>query len=520
MTSGNNGLLKVEATPAVLAMFPEAAAVNGYVELEHTPRTTIPLRAIGMTVPASVRRNYDWCGGKPFEIQIRTVELFTENPRSYCLNSMGTGKTRCVLWAFDYLKKLGLVNKMLVVAPLSTMTFTWGHEILKATPHLRWAVLHGTSEKRLKALADPDIDIYIVNHDGLRIVAAEVVGRTDIDVLTLDELAAFRNSTLRTKIAKKVADAKTIVWGLTGSPMPTAVTDIWNEVRIITPWRVPKYFSHLRDELQYRITQFKWVNKVGAIDKAFEYFQPAVRYTLDDIMELPEAYVPPPIQTGLGVEQKRIYESLKKFAIAQIGAGEISAMNAGVVMSKLLQTSAGWLYDSKRNIFKLDGEARLQALTDIIDAAEGKVIVFVNFLHALHGVYDHLIEHAKKRYGSDATYHMPHMITGDTPLKARTDIFNTFQNTGHRGPLVAYPKCISHGVTLTAADTAVWFGPPLSAEVYDQGNARIRRVGQHRKQLFAHLSSTPIEKQVYNLLTSRLLQQDSFLHLLEDASWD
>jgi SNF2 family DNA or RNA helicase len=516
MTTGNNGLLKVEATPAVVALFPDAPQLNGFVELEHTPRTTIPLRAVGIECPASVRTNYDWCSGTPFEIQVRTVEMLTENPRSYCLNSMGTGKTRCVLWAFDYLRKLGLVRKMLVVCPISTMTFTWGHEILKATPHLRWAVLYGDANKRRRALADPDVDIYIINHDGLRIIAEEITQREDIEVLCLDELAVYRNTTLRTKIAKKIAETKTIVWGLTGSPMPNAVTDIWNQVRIITPWRVPKYFSHLRDELMYRVSQFKWVNKAGAIERAFDYFQPAVRYTLDDIMELPEAYVPPPIQTGLGSEQKRIYDSLRKYAIAQVAAGEITGMNAGVVMSKLLQTSSGWLYDSKRNIYKLDGDARLQALTDIIDAAQGKVIVFVNYLHALHGVYEHLVKRAEKL----GNHHMPHLIAGETPPKARTEIFNIFQNTDHQGPLVAYPKCISHGVTLTAADTAVWFGPPLSAETYDQGNARIRRVGQQRKQLFAHLSSTPIERQVYNLLTSRLMQQDNFLHLLEDASWD
>jgi SNF2 family DNA or RNA helicase len=112
------------------------------------------------------------------------------------------------------------------------------------------------------------------------------------------------------------------------------------------------------------------------------------------------------------------------------------------------------------------------------------------------------------------------MITGDTGPKERVGILNTFQNTDHRGPLVAYPRCISHGVTLTAADTVVWFGPPLSPEMYDQGNARIRRVGQKRKQLFIHLSSTPIEKKVYSLLTNKLLQQDALLRLLEDASWD
>ena len=216
------------------------------------------------------------------------------------------------------------------------------------------------------------------------------------------------------------------------------------------------------------------------------------------------------METALSPEQKRVYTSLRKFATAAVAAKEINAMNAGVLMSKLLQVSTGWLYDSKHTAHDLDGRARLEALADIIDAAEGKVIVFANYLHALHGVHNFL---SSKGY-------TPHLIHGGVAHKDRNIIFNTFQNTSDRSPLLVFPKCISHGLTLTAADTAVWFGPPLSAETYDQCNARIRRVGQKRKQLFVHLCSTQIERQVYNLLTNRLMQQDSFLHLLEDASWD
>lgn len=515
----NIGSLTIEATPGVCALFPGVTPVNGYLKLDHTPQVTIPLRAMGFDVPSSIRTTYDWCGGAPFEIQIRTCELMTENPRGYVLNSMGTGKTRCALWSFDYLKKLGLAKKMLVVCPISTMTFTWGAEIMRAVPHLRWAVLHGTAAKRHKLLADPEIDIYIVNHDGLAIIASEVIKRTDIDVIVLDELAVYRNKTIRTKTCAKVVENKPVVWGMTGSPMPNFVTDIYHQIKIITPWRVPKYFGHLRDELMFRVSEFKWVNKPGAIDKAFDYFQPAVRYTLDDVTELPEAVVPPPQDTDLSSEQKRIYDSLRKFATTMIANKEVTAMNAGVLMSKLLQTSAGWIYDSKRNIYRIGGDARLQALTDIIDGSIGKVIVFVTYTHALYGVYDHLMKHAAKKGPELEPLFRPLMVNGEVPPKARNEIFHTFQNTNHRGPLVVFPKCISHGLTLTAADTAVWFGPPLSAETYDQCNARIRRVGQTRKQLFAHLCSTPIEKQVYNLLTKRLLQQDSFLRLLEDASW-
>ena len=503
------GSLIIDATPAVQALFPDVPVVDGKVTLEHSPRSTIPLRAIGFDVPSSIQ-SYDFCGGTPFDIQVRTCESMVENPRSFVLNSMGTGKTRCALWAFDYLKKLGLVNKMLVVCPISTMTFTWGREVLLSTPHLRWSVIYGSAEKRRKLLADEEVDFYIINHEGLAVVQKEIMARTDIDVLCLDELAVYRNPTQRTKIAAKVAATKTVVWGMTGAPMPNFVTDIYNQIKVVTPQRMPMRFTHLRDELMYRITQFKWVNKTGAIEKAFNYFQPAVRYTLDDITELPEAIVPPPQSTALGEQQQRIYTDLRKYATAKIAKGEINTQNAGVLMSKLLQVSAGWLYDSKGDIHALDGGARLDALADIIDAAANKVIVFTSFLHVMHGVH---------RYLKDKGYD-PHLVHGDTSPKQRNEIFTTFQMTSHPGPLVAHPRCLSHGLTLTAADTIVWYGPTTSAEIYDQANARIRRVGQKHKQLFVHLSSTPIERGVYKLLTDRILQQDSFLHLLEEASWD
>jgi SNF2 family DNA or RNA helicase len=199
--------------------------VDGRLRVEHTPYTTATLRMIGFDVPSSVRTTYDFCGGKPFDIQVRTVESMVDNPRSYLLNSMGTGKTRCALWAFDYLRKLGAVKKMLVVCPISTMTFTWGAEVLKATPHLRWTVLYGTRLKRYKLLMDRNVDIYIVNHDGLSVIYKEIMERDDIDVLCLDELAVYRNKTDAPRSPSMVA-RMSVVWGMTGSPMPNAVTDI------------------------------------------------------------------------------------------------------------------------------------------------------------------------------------------------------------------------------------------------------------------------------------------------------
>jgi SNF2 family DNA or RNA helicase len=501
------GTLNIEALPGVVALFPDVKPVNGTLELEHTPRVTIPLRKMGFNVPSSII-NYDWCGGSPFDIQKRTVEHLVENPRGYCLNSMGTGKTRCVLWAYDWLRRLGIAKKMIVVCPLSTMHFVWAAEILKATPHLRWTILHGTREQRMKKLADPSVDVYIINHDGLGIIRKELDQRKDIDLLVFDELAVYRNPSQRTKMACKIAEKFPIVWGLTGAPLPTEVTDFFNQCRVVTPWRVPKYFSHIRDELMIKVSNFKWVPKRGAVERAFNYMQPSVRYTLDDIMELPE-FVSQTIETAMSDEQVRVYGDLRKHCAAMVANGQITAANAGVVMSKLLQVSSGWLYDSNKKAHDLGGSDRIRTIYERVEASPHKVIVFCNYLHTMHGLHKNLSQLG----------FTPHLVHGDTTLAERSRIFNAFQNTDDPSPLLAHPRCVSHGLTLTAADTVIWNGPPLSAETYDQANARIRRVGQRNKQLFLHLASTPVEKRVYQMLINRILTQDSFLELLEDASW-
>src|SRR5215475_2401986 len=136
-----------------------------------------------------LQSNYDWPGGPPFDIQKHTVAHLTENAKAYVLSDMGTGKTRCALWAFDWLKREGVARKMLVVCPISGMQFTWAREIFQVTPHLTYQVLwHTKREKRLERL-DMEADIYIINHDGLKLLQKELIARRDLDVFCIDELA-------------------------------------------------------------------------------------------------------------------------------------------------------------------------------------------------------------------------------------------------------------------------------------------------------------------------------------------
>lgn len=500
-------------------LFPNAKALDyagvPHLLLPHAPVETFMLRRLGYDVPSPILTHYEWphpLGQPPFEAQKKTAALFTTDERSYALNGMGTGKTRAALWAWDYLRSNLICGKLLVLAPLSTLNFTWAREVFATLPHRKCVVLHGDKKRRLERLADPDVEIFIINHDGLKVIAEEISKRTDIDTIVIDELAVYRNPTAaRTKQLRKIAHTMKWVWGMTGAPIPNSPTDAWAQASIVTPHTVPKTFGRFRDELMLRVSQFQYVAKHDAVDRAFAALQPAVRFTLSDVAELPEAVGLNPlriIDVEMGPQQAKIYKELATACFAAVQADEITAANAAACMMKLLQVAAGWVYTREGKTITLDNGKRIEALLDAINSSERKILVFANFKHALAGISAALtaekIEHAT--------------ISGDTSEGNRSQVFNLFQNTEKYRVLLAHPQCLAHGLTLTAADTVIWFNPVTSLEIYEQANARIRRVGQKFKQLFLHLQSTPVEKKIYTLLANKQRVQDSLLALFEAAT--
>jgi SNF2 family DNA or RNA helicase len=460
---------------------------------------------MGYEVPSPILTHYDWAGGSPFNSQKSTSAMLTLEQRAYVLNGMGTGKTKALLWAWDYLRSNGICGKLLISAPLSTLNFTWMREVFNTLPHRKAAVLHGSKKQRLQKLADPEIEIFIINHDGHKVILPELLARKDINVLGIDELAVFRSGASgRTKEMCLLANSMEWVWGMTGSPIPHEPTDAWAQARIVTPSRVPKFFGRYREDLMTKVTAFKWFPKPDAVDKAYATLQPSVRFTLDDVVELPEM-IERFLDVDMGPNQAKIYKALMDQCYAAVQTQEITAANAGAVMMKLLQVSTGWVYAKDKSVVPLDNNKRIEALMDAIRATDRKVLVFVPFKHALQGISDALtsegIEHAT--------------VSGDTAERDRGQIFNMFQNTGKYKVLAAHPQCLAHGITLTAADVIVWFGPVTSLETYDQANHRIRRVGQKHKQLVLHLQSTPVEKKIYKMLQGKQKVQNALLKMFE-----
>lgn len=481
---------------------------DGNRVVPHGLRETLMLRHLGFTVPNPIDYYYNWAGGRPYAVQVATCRMLVENPRAYVLNHMGTGKTKTALWAWDYMNKHGLAKKMLVVAPLSTLSFVWAREVFNTLPGRKVQVLHGSKRQRLERLAQ-DADVYVINHDGLKVIESELQCRADIDTLIIDELAVYRNNSDRSKRMRKFAQRFTIVWGMTGAPMPNEPTDVWAQCQIITPGRVPKFQGHARDMLMTHVNNYLWRPKPNAVDTAFGWMQPSCRYSLEDVVELP-ALISRTIDVALSADQDKVYKRVSTAMSAMVKDRQITALNAGAAMNKLLQIAGGWVYTKNPEFVRLDPSPRIVALADLIRSCDEKVLVAIPYRHMIEGISNIL-----SMKGVDIEHCCVH---GDTTDRER--LFGLFQNTDKFKTMLVHPQCVSHGLTLTAASMIIWYLPITSLETYDQFNARITRIGQTNKQQILHLQSTPVEKKIYRMLREHQKMQSLFLDLVEGATSD
>ena len=484
------------------------------VAVPHKPDETKVLRNLGVSVPSPMNYYYPYSGRfKPFEVQMKTAEFASMNNRCFILNSMGLGKTVTSLWALDYLRSIGAVKRALVVCPISVMERAWGDEIFRSFTGLKFNVLYGTREKRLKLLKD-EADIYIINTDGLRIIKEALAERPDINLVIIDEVALFRNpSAQRWKVANEICNkqchGERKVWGLTGSPIPNAPTDAYGQIKLVTPANpdCPKYFGRFRDLVMFQRGPFTWVNKPDAVDTVYRIMQPAIRFSLDDAVDLPPQIVTQR-KTELSPEQKKAYKDMKTRLYAEVESGQVLAVNEAVKASKLLQICCGAAYGKEGEEIPLDCTPRLEALDEVVCESEGKTIVFIPFTSALNQAAEYL-----RKQG-----HTVEIVDGSVGKTERDSIFYNFQNTDDPKVLVANPATMSHGLTLTAATTICWFGPCYNNEIYQQACARVRRPGQKRSTVIVQLVSTEFEQKIYDRIEKKQSMQGLLLDLVNEQS--
>lgn len=476
------------------------------VAVPHRVDETKVLCNMGYAVPSPIETHYSWSGKQPFSHQIETATFAVMNYRGFILNEMGTGKTLAQLWAYDYLRSVEKsVGSLLVVAPLSTLERTWADEIFRNFPHLTYQVLHGSADRRKKLLAIK-ADVYIINHDGLKVLEKELRARTDIDVIIVDEIASFRNPrTSRWTTLNNVCLNRKYVWGATGAPTPNSPLDAYGQCRLIAPGRVPAYFGRFRDMVMRQVGPFKWLPRPEAMSVVHNAMQPAIRFSLDECLDLPEQiFVERDVP--LEGEQRELYVDMLNRLVADTKSGEtITAVNEGVKLNKLIQIACGAPYDQTGEPVFIPSEARVNAVKEIIEESAAKVIVFVPFTGALLK----LAETLNRDWPTG-------VVHGGTSKNERDEVFREFQS-GNLRVLVANPGTLSHGLTLTAANTIVWFAPIHSNDTYQQACARVRRPGQKLTTVIVHISGTDVERRIYKRLKNKQSVQNVLLSMVEEG---
>jgi SNF2 family DNA or RNA helicase len=475
------------------------------VAVPHKMEETQVLRNLGYKVPSPVEMYYDWSGQyTPFKAQLETAAFLTLNNRAFVLNGMGSGKTLSALWAFDYLRSIGIAKKLLVVSPLSTLERTWADEIFRHFPHLTWATLYGSREKRQRVL-NSEADIYLINHDGIKVMEKELQARTDIDVIVVDEIASFRNAgTDRWKALHRIVQSRKRVWGLTGTPTPNAPTDAWAQCRLISPERVPKYFNQFRDMTMKQLSQFKWIPRDNATEVVAAAMQPSIRFAREDCIDLPPCMFQTR-QVEMSVPQKKAYREMLTQLYVELQSGEVHAVNEAVKLQKLVQIASGVVYAKDGTHVEIQAHDRIQECLDIIEQAGTKVIIFAPFKGSLEYIEKEISKH-----------HTCAVISGEVAKGARDKIFHDFQTGREPHVLVAQPAAMAHGLTLTAASTIIWFAPITSQEIYTQANARITRPGQKHSQLIVNIEGSPVERRLYDRLRQKQAAEGLLLDIIRD----
>lgn len=467
------------------------------------------LRNLGVkNVPSPIQGQYNWPGRfKPFEHQIVTSSFLTMHDRAYVFNEPGTGKTISCLWAADYLMTKGLVRRCLIVCPLSIMEAAWMKDIMQTVIHRKAAIAHASSMDRRKESIREGTDFVIVNYDGVEGVGNTIKEDGTFDLVIADEVNHVKNTnTRRWKAMNALLTPSTRVWALTGTPAPQSPVDAFGLAKMVTPGTVPKFVTAWKDKTMMKVSQFKWIAKGDAPQIVHRALQPAIRYTKAMCLDLP------PVLTStrkvvMTAMQEKYYRMMKIQAVMMAAGETVTAVNAATVINKLLQISAGAAYTDDQQTIIFDCKPRLNALDEILDDTDKKVLVFAPYRSSIDTIVDHL----------RATGVTCQAITGDVTPTKRGAIFNDFQSKPDPRVLVIQPQAAAHGVTLTAADNVVFWGPVTSVETYIQCIARADRIGQKGASVTVHhLQSSEMEARMFKQLESRVEDHSAIVRLYNE----
>lgn len=436
----------------------------------------------------------------PHNYQKRAMDFMKENERCCLFLDMGLGKTVTSLSCISEMLDLFEVGKTLVVAPKLVAEQTWPDEIAKwdHLTNISVSVIKGSPAQRLKALKKP-ADLYTIGRDNIKWLV-DTLGRGgwDFDTLILDELSSFKNhASQRFRALRKVTPMCSRVVGLTGTPAPNSLLDLWSQLYLIDKGeRLGKTLT------QYREAYFRQnFNGFGytLVDKYQEVIQNKIKdicisMTAEDYLDLPERM---DVIDSFDMKSKERYDEFKRNEVLPLMDGEtITPVNAAAMYSKLLQFANGAVYDEDKNYHVVD-DTKIEKLKETIEALQGNpVLVFYQFQSDKDRILKAIPE-AQIMQGAETVHEW---------------------NRGEIPVLIAHPASIGHGLNLQyGGHNMIWFGLPWSLEAYQQSVKRLDRQGQTNIVINkALIAKGTVEEVVWERLTKKADTQNELINALKD----
>lgn len=445
---------------------------------------------------------------KPHDYQKRAIgRILGQNSIGLFLD-MGLGKTVITMTAIEELMHDRFeVSRVLVIAPKRVAEDTWTREAAK-WDHLKGLTISpvlGTAAQRTAAL-DADADLYVIGRDNVVWLVELLQKRRKgwpFDMIVIDELSSFKNSQAkRFRALRRAIPFAHRVVGLTGTPSPNGLMDLWSEIYLLDQGeRLGRTIGWYRDEyfrpgMRNGYTVYKWEPRKGAqkeIEKRISDI--CVSMSAADYLQLPER-IDNVIPVRLTNEERKAYDEMERDQLLQLGEDEtVVALNAAAVMSKLLQIANGAVYAEGGAVMRIHDE-KAQALEEIIDTTGEPVLVFYSFRHDLETIQRRIPE--------------ARMLEGPEDIAA--------WNRGEIRVLLAHPASVGYGLNLQeGGHVIVWYGLTWSLELYQQANARLHRQGQERPVIVHHLiTEGTVDEQVMKALQSKDTSQAALLAALKE----
>ena len=434
---------------------------------------------------------------KPYDYQTFATNFVLEHPACGLILDMGLGKsviTLTALWSllldsFD-------VGKVLVVAPKRVAENTWPTE-LKKWEHLdglTWSLVLG-SEKDRRAALQRRAKIYIINRENVTWLVDNY--RWDFDTLVIDELSSFKSSKAqRFRALKRVRPRISRVIGLTGTPQPNGLLDLWPQMYLLDMGqRLGRFVGGYRERFflpdkRNREVIYSYKPKEGAEEKIYELISDiCISMKAADYLDMPEL-VASRVEVQMNAKERKLYEGFERDMVLHLKDGDLDAVNAAALSGKLVQMANGAVYGENRKVHHIH-DRKLDALEDIIEAANGKPLLVAYW-------YKHDLERIRQRF---------EVRTIDTPK----DIADW--NEGKIPVALIHPASAGHGLNLQdGGSTIVWFGLTWSLELYQQLNARLWRQGQKHTVVIQHIVAAGThDEDIMNALEKKDMSQTALI---------